>query len=119
LEKIVLPILATAVTILIFLNPIKFDWPQRISLFVAAIAFGYFVSHTLHLRNEAIRLRTTRPTVEKSTPSPSQAQSSATSIKQTSADSKCSNVASGGDVTINCSSEVKEKNVKNPKSKGP
>jgi hypothetical protein len=58
LEKFVLPILATAVTSILIINPMKFDWKSRISLFVAIVAFGYFVSHQLHLRNEAIR-RTT------------------------------------------------------------
>jgi hypothetical protein len=33
---------------LIILNPLKFDWQQRISLFVAVSAFAYFLAHTVH-----------------------------------------------------------------------
>jgi hypothetical protein len=55
LEKVVLPVLATVVTISLLVNPMSFDWPQRLSLFLAVIFLAYFVSHTLHIRNEAIR----------------------------------------------------------------
>ena len=48
LEKIVLPILATAVITVILLNPFRLDRPQRISLLVIVLATGYLIGHTLH-----------------------------------------------------------------------
>lgn len=60
-EKIVLPVLAAVVMGLILLNPLKFDWPQRISLFIAVVAVAYFLSHTLHLRSESLRLSQQAP----------------------------------------------------------
>ena len=58
LEKYVLPVLATVTTGVVFLNPMKFDWPSRTALFIGVLAFAYLLSHQLHLRNEAIRTGT-------------------------------------------------------------
>ena len=54
-ERFVLPVLATVVTGIVFLNPKKFDVSSRIALLVGVVAFAYLLSHQLHLRNEAIR----------------------------------------------------------------
>ena len=49
LERFVLPILAAVVMGVIMLNPLKFDWHQRISLLIAVVAFAYFVGRTIHV----------------------------------------------------------------------
>ena len=56
LEKFILPVLATAVTAVVILNPMKFDIQSRFALAIGVIAFAYLASHQIHLRNEAIRL---------------------------------------------------------------
>ena len=56
LEKVVLPVGVALITGLVLINPMKFDWSSRISLFIGVLALGYFVAHQLHLRNEGIRL---------------------------------------------------------------
>lgn len=56
LEKLVLPFLATSIAVLIWTNPMKFDWPSRIALCIGLSAFAYVAAHQIHLRNEAIRL---------------------------------------------------------------
>ena len=48
LDRVVLPVLTASLLGVIVLNPLKFDWHQRISLLIAVLAFGYFVAHTLH-----------------------------------------------------------------------
>ena len=55
LEKFIVPVLAVISGALIIYNPWKFDLRQRASLLIAIIAVAYFLSHSLHLRNEAIR----------------------------------------------------------------
>lgn len=47
-ERYIIPILAAVVVGLVILNPLKLDWPQRISLLVALSAFAYFLAHTIH-----------------------------------------------------------------------
>jgi hypothetical protein len=61
LEKFLLPVLVTVGSAILVVNPMKFDWQSRISLFVGLLAIGYFVSHQLHLRNEALRAGTPPP----------------------------------------------------------
>jgi hypothetical protein len=53
LERFVLPILATLVVAVIFLNPLKFDRQQQLSLLLAVVGIAYFVGHTLH-KNKAL-----------------------------------------------------------------
>jgi dsDNA-binding SOS-regulon protein len=48
LERYVLPICVTLVVGLVILNPLKMDWQQRVSLFLAISAFAYFIGHSLH-----------------------------------------------------------------------
>lgn len=48
LEKFVLPVLAASVVALIVLNPLKWDWRQRISLFLGVLFLAYFVAYTLY-----------------------------------------------------------------------
>jgi hypothetical protein len=48
LEKYVLTICAAIAFGFVFLNPLKLDWQQRLSLFVAISAFAYFLAHTIH-----------------------------------------------------------------------
>ncbi len=47
-EKFLLPILAGSIVTLLVLNPFKLDWQQRLSLFVAVNALGFFLAHTLY-----------------------------------------------------------------------
>jgi len=54
LERFVLPVLATSVITVILLNPFKWDWRQRTSLFVAVIALAYFVGYSLTKGKPAI-----------------------------------------------------------------
>jgi hypothetical protein len=48
LERYILPICATIVFGVIILNPFKFDWQQRLALFISVSAFAYFLAHTIH-----------------------------------------------------------------------
>ena len=48
LERYILPICAAIVFGVCILNPFKFDWQQRLALFVAISAFAYFIAHTAH-----------------------------------------------------------------------
>jgi hypothetical protein len=119
LEKVVLPVLAAALMALMFVNPMKFDWLQRISLFIAILAFSYFLSHTLHLRNEAIRSGSPKHSDQNLSPAQVQPAPPPPKIQQNAEDSNCSNVISGRDSNVNCSSgEVKE-NAKKSNSKSP
>ena len=52
LERYVLPICATIVFGLCILNPLKFDWRQRIALIIAISAFAYFIAHTIQRPKE-------------------------------------------------------------------
>lgn len=47
-ERYILPILTAVVVGLVILNPLKLDWPQRISLLIAVSATAYFLAHTIH-----------------------------------------------------------------------
>jgi hypothetical protein len=96
LEKYLLPILATITTGIVLLNPMKFDIPSRIALFIAISAFAFLISHQLHLRNETIRTGTAPKTAEASTMQPP-------TIEQTATDSTCSNFVAGKDSKIDCS----------------
>ena len=118
LEKVVLPVLAAALMALMFVNPMKFDWLQRVSLFIAIVAFAYFLSHSLHLRNEAIRSGSAKHPSQ-NTPAQIQPAPPPAKIDQKAEDSNCSNVIAGKDANVNCSSgEVKE-NAKKSTSKSP
>ena len=55
IEKVLLPLGAVTLAYVIWTNPMQFDGQQRVSLGVAVLLFLYFLAHTLHLRNEAIR----------------------------------------------------------------
>ncbi len=48
LERYLLPVCAAASIGIIVLNPMNFDWTQRITLGVAIVAVSYFAAHTLH-----------------------------------------------------------------------
>lgn len=51
-EKILAP-LVVAVVVLIFTNPMRFDWPQRITAALAILFACYFIAHTLERLKEA------------------------------------------------------------------
>lgn len=57
-EKFILPLLATSIVVLIWTNPMKFDWPSRIGLCIGLFALAYVAAHQTHLRNEALRIGT-------------------------------------------------------------
>jgi len=69
LEKVAIPIIVGGGTTILLVNPMKFDWPSRISVFIALLALGYFISHQVHLRNEAIRTGAGPPTLSTEMPS--------------------------------------------------
>jgi|HubBroStandDraft_4_1064222.scaffolds.fasta_scaffold05398_8 phosphoglycerol transferase MdoB-like AlkP superfamily enzyme len=48
LEKFVLPVLAASVVAVIVINPLKWDWRQRIALFMGVLFLAYFVAYTLY-----------------------------------------------------------------------
>jgi ABC-type transport system involved in cytochrome bd biosynthesis fused ATPase/permease subunit len=48
LERFIIPIGVAIVVSAVIVNPLKFDWQQRISLLVAIFALTYFVSHTVY-----------------------------------------------------------------------
>jgi hypothetical protein len=86
LEKFVLPVLATAVIALIVINPLKWDWRQRGSLFLGVMFLAYFVVYTLY----------------NSAPKPAGTPFAAPFIDQNAKDSNCSNVIANGQVKISC-----------------
>ena len=47
LERFVLTIFAAVFVTFILVNPVEFDWTQRITLGVAIVALAYFVGHTI------------------------------------------------------------------------
>jgi hypothetical protein len=57
LERFVLPLLVAVVMGVCVFNPWKWDWHQRISLSVAAIAVAYFVGYTLTKSKPTISLQ--------------------------------------------------------------
>jgi hypothetical protein len=61
IEKALLPMGSVAFGYAMWTNPMKFDLIQRISFGIAVVAFMFFLSHSLHLRNEAIRLGSGKP----------------------------------------------------------
>ena len=48
IERYLIPICAVIVFGLVILNPLKFDWQQRLSLLIAISVFAYFLAHTVH-----------------------------------------------------------------------
>jgi hypothetical protein len=48
LTKYLLPLAATLTVLLVFTNPMNFDWTQRITGGLALLFFAYFVAHTAH-----------------------------------------------------------------------
>ena len=53
LERYLLPITAGLTIIVVFTNPMKFDWTQRISGGLALVFISYFFAHTVYLNNAA------------------------------------------------------------------
>jgi hypothetical protein len=49
LERFVLPSLAAFVVGVIIVNPLKFDWQQRVALLVVAFGLAYFSARTVYL----------------------------------------------------------------------
>jgi hypothetical protein len=92
LEKVVLPVLVTVGAAVLTVNPMKYDWQSRISLFVALLAFGYFVSHQLHLRNEVIRTGTV----------PAATQQQGTTTNQNATDCSQNFAGNGNKGSVNC-----------------
>ncbi len=92
-EKFVLPVLATIVTAVVVLNPMKWDWQSRLALFVGVTALAFLLSHQMHLRNEAIRTGTA-PT------SAIPAATTGPAIVNGACDG--TNTGNGGKVDVNC-----------------
>lgn len=53
IEKIVFPLIVILLGILIYYNPMKFDWTQRITLSLAILLICYFITHTLEKKNKS------------------------------------------------------------------
>ena len=53
LERFVLPALATALIAVVIINPLKFDWQQRLGLLVAVLGLAYFVARTVYVNNRS------------------------------------------------------------------
>lgn len=103
LEKVILPVLVTAGAAILIVNPMKFDWESRISLFVGLLAIGYFVSHQLHLRNEAIRTGTAPSvSVTNAVPKPTHISGAASTI----GDGSPANTGDGNTFTHNGDIEI-------------
>lgn len=66
IERYLLAILATATFVLLVIDPMKFDRTQKVTFGIAALAFAYFLAHTVHLSNQASKT----PTSELATPTP-------------------------------------------------
>jgi hypothetical protein len=103
LEKFVLPVLAASIIAIIVLNPFNLDRQQRISLLIGVLAIAYFVGYSLY-KGSAAKTTITPP--------------SPPTINQSSTDSACSNVVTGGSATIDCSPN-KEPNANKPAPKSP
>jgi hypothetical protein len=113
-EKFILPVLATVLTGIVFLNPMKWDWQSRIALFVGVTALAFLLSHQIHLRNEGIRTGAAPAPAEVTGQLPT-AQTVA--IEQNADDSACSNIVAGKDAKLDCSSEKESGSAKkHPKS---
>jgi len=98
LEKILLPVLATVGSAILVVNPMKFDWQSRVSLFVGLLAIGYFVSHQLHLRNEAIRTGTV----------PAATQQQGTTTNQNATDCSQNVAGDGNKGSVDCGDKGKK-----------
>ena len=48
LERYLLPVAATLTVLVVFTNPMNFDWTQRITGALALIFAAYFIAHTVH-----------------------------------------------------------------------
>jgi hypothetical protein len=55
IEKVLIPVGAVGLSYIIWTNPMNFDWIQRVSLGLSAVLLLFFLSYSLHLRNEVIR----------------------------------------------------------------
>ncbi len=49
-EKSLIPICATGFVALVLVNPMRFDWKQRVSISVTIMSFAYFLSHSIDIR---------------------------------------------------------------------
>ena len=52
LERFLLPVTAAVTVMVVFTNPMGFDWQQRMSGGLVLLFAAYFIGHTLHKRNE-------------------------------------------------------------------
>jgi membrane protein implicated in regulation of membrane protease activity len=95
LERFVLPILAASVITVILLNPFKWDWQQRLSLFLGVFFVSYFFAYTTYK-------------VRQSTSSPPPLNN------QQATGSPCSNVSAGKDAEVNCSPSTENKDAPQP-----
>jgi hypothetical protein len=110
-------VLATTVTAIVWVNPMKFDMQSRFALFIGVLAFAFLVSHQLHLRSEAIRAGTAPVTSAPAAAASGTASAPSPTIEQKAADSVCSNVVAGKDAKIDCSTEQENGSAKkHPKS---
>jgi hypothetical protein len=69
IERFILPVAAAILVLVIVTNPMNFDMTQRITGGIALVFIAWFLSHTIHLRNEA---KVTSPTGIKLTDQPHQ-----------------------------------------------
>jgi hypothetical protein len=48
IDKLLWPFLAASAVTVILVNPMKFDWLQRITLGIAVVSFAVFLAHTVN-----------------------------------------------------------------------
>lgn len=115
LEKFILPVLATAVTALVILNPMKFDTSSRIALAVGLIAFAYLASHQIHLRNEMLRAGSNQTAPQTKPPISSPPAPAPTTTNRTSGPESPINTGNGNSVVYQASPPQHKKNNASPK----
>jgi hypothetical protein len=53
LERGFIALCVTAIVVILFTNPMKFDTTQKVTACLGLLCFAYFAAHTVHLHNEA------------------------------------------------------------------
>ncbi len=63
LERYLLPLVVSLTTLIVFTNPMSFDWTQRITGGLVLVFGAYFAAHTIHKMNRLVVVDPARQTV--------------------------------------------------------
>jgi membrane protein implicated in regulation of membrane protease activity len=96
LERFVLPILAALVTGICLLNPWKWDWQQRFSLFLGVVFLAYFFAYTSY-RSKPATAQVPAP----QTPAPVIVSTQKTGDATANGDNSTANTGNGNTITVN------------------